>query len=678
MKLQGNRMLSMVAFFVLAMPLIAGAAPVGTFTSDLNRTAPGQTFYGDGAVYGSGFLQVPPANPNGDKCLECHQGGIAPDKGSYLRTGHGTMVTKVTSPPQAWRGPLGDLYPTTSAGHPIDWTTGKVDLGGFCDVGGFEGQFEKEVCEATTACTLDASSHPQVYNTQTKCTAAGGQWKKGHWTAATRLADITFLVGPWMSIDAPDTGITGAGLPPNKFMMADGRQYGTCGSCHNAGYKANDYTRLQPFTDYPNYPRSAAAGVGGSWVLDGIQCERCHDATNHYSAPFTATVPRGANSTALCSQCHIRPANYEGSQFYSTPPFANPDAANQPTAFPIGASATNFGTHLIGKQFLNSPHGLFYGSYDQIAITNAGLYKSRFKGEDGTQGGCATCHDVHQTTVVKMYPIEYPEEFAVARSQAMPLAVSGAPVSIKKECTECHTDKEELVTLRHPSGPGSPQALAVTPSDACKFCHMPKPGGTGLYVHVMRINTDPRYRTFPLQGATTPGYCSDPKYTTRAACLAAGKAWSLVANSAPDGDYKNAVWVDLDLACGSCHGAGGEARPLSKRQLAPYARGIHGVSRNPNTAPTAAMTGLSVTGSIVTFKDNSTDVEDPQYKLRPSVNWGDGTIESGQPGGTFQHTYDISGTFTINHITTDTGGLTGYESVSVTVTAAGAAAQAGK
>ena len=65
--------------------------------------------------------------------------------------------------------------------------------------------------------------------------------------------------------------------------------------------------------------------------------------------------------------------------------------------------------HLIGKQFLNSPHGLFYGSYDQIAITTAGLYKSRFS--DGTrQGGCDTCHDVHQTTVVKMYPIEYPEE----------------------------------------------------------------------------------------------------------------------------------------------------------------------------------------------------------------------------------------------------------------------------
>ena len=114
-------------------------------------------------------------------------------------------------------------------------------------MGGFEGQFLKSTCEATTACTLDASNHPAVYTTSAACTAAGGQWKKGTWTPATRLADITFLVGHWMSIDAPDTGITGAGLPANKFMMADGRQYGTCGSCHNAGYKANDYYKAPAF-----------------------------------------------------------------------------------------------------------------------------------------------------------------------------------------------------------------------------------------------------------------------------------------------------------------------------------------------------------------------------------------------------------------------------------------------
>ena len=114
MKLQA-KMLLMVAFLILAAPMIAGAAPVGTFTSDLNPA--GQTFYGDGAVYGDGYLQAPPPNQDGDKCLQCHQGIpadfdpslIIPDKRSYLRTGHGNMLKKVTSPPQAWKGALGDL-----------------------------------------------------------------------------------------------------------------------------------------------------------------------------------------------------------------------------------------------------------------------------------------------------------------------------------------------------------------------------------------------------------------------------------------------------------------------------------------------------------------------------------------------------------------------------------------
>ena len=73
MKLR-TKMLLMVAFLVLAIPMIGGAAPVGTFTSDLSPTAPGQTFYGDGAVYGNGYLQAPPANNKGDKCLRVPPG----------------------------------------------------------------------------------------------------------------------------------------------------------------------------------------------------------------------------------------------------------------------------------------------------------------------------------------------------------------------------------------------------------------------------------------------------------------------------------------------------------------------------------------------------------------------------------------------------------------------------
>jgi hypothetical protein len=414
MKLQTKMLLTM-ACLILATPMIAGAAPVGTFTSELNPT--GQTFYGDGAVYGNGYLQPPAANLQGEKCLECHQGILGiPDKSSYLRTGHGNMVKKVL-PNQVWKGAGGEPHPFTNPfGHVIDWSTGtgRVNLGGFCDVGGFEGQFDKADCESITACTLAANDFLSPAYTKATCEAGGGQWKKGTWTPAERWADITYFVGDWMGSASGyvDTGITGAGLPPNKFMMADGRQYGTCGSCHNAGYKANDYTRPQPFADYPNFPKSAAAGIGGSWVLDGIQCERCHDASNHFAAPFTATVGTGASSTAICSQCHIRPAAWEGA--------ANPKAATQPTAYPIGASATNFGGHLIGKQFLNSPHGKFIGAYGQIATTTGDLYDSHFS--DGTcsipgefvnrtscqaaggtwtsfQGGCTTCHDVHQSTL---------------------------------------------------------------------------------------------------------------------------------------------------------------------------------------------------------------------------------------------------------------------------------------
>src|SRR5512139_719120 len=102
-----NSCLPLMAFFALALLLIMGpgyaqALPVGTFTSELNAT--GQTFWGDGAVYGNGYLQPPAINTAGEKCLECHQaGGPAPDKSSYLRTGHGNMVKKVSAG-QIWKG----------------------------------------------------------------------------------------------------------------------------------------------------------------------------------------------------------------------------------------------------------------------------------------------------------------------------------------------------------------------------------------------------------------------------------------------------------------------------------------------------------------------------------------------------------------------------------------------
>ncbi len=670
-----SKVLLVMACLVLAIPMTAGAAPVGTFTSELNPTAPGQTFYGDGSVFGSGYLQAPPPNNKGDRCLQCHQGipadfnpnVIIPDKSSYLRTGHGNMLKKV-SPNQVWRGVTKEPHPFTNPfGHVIDWSTGsgRVNLGGFCDVGGFEGQFDEADCVSVSGCTLAASDFPLPAYTRTTCEAAGGQWRTGNWTPAERWVDIIYFVGDWMGSAAGhvDTGITGPTLPANKFMQADGRAYNTCGSCHNAGYLASDYTRPQPFTDYPNFPRSRNAGVAGSWVLDGIQCERCHDATQHYAAPYTATVNSGASSTALCSQCHIRAGAWEK---WWIPPApeptpANPKWATQPTAYPLGASATAFSGHTAGKQFLNSPHAKFTGTVNQI--TTASLYNSHFSegtcsvpGEyfsrttcqaaGGTwtstiQGGCTTCHDVHQSTL--------PD--AKKNFGAEPM---------KNACgIACHASRADFTTINHPSGTGTPMDEGT--EAACVSCHMP--GG----MHVFRISTDPSYSTFPKQigGVWTPGICSDPSYTTRDACVAAGKSWSGVANSAPesDGTYPNAVWVDLDLACGKCHGGGADGSgaliyPLTKTQLAEYAKGMHaGVS--PNQAPVIGQaSAITVNGTTATLVDNSTcGRQHTQSELEVTVNWGDWSVSKGKAGTTFTHNYNKKGKFKVTHTVKEPHGL---------------------
>jgi PKD repeat protein len=70
--------------------------------------------------------------------------------------------------------------------------------------------------------------------------------------------------------------------------------------------------------------------------------------------------------------------------------------------------------------------------------------------------------------------------------------------------------------------------MATDPVEACETCHMP--GGQ----HLFRIKADASYSTFP-SGALTG---------------------TVNANTSPAGTFTNAVWVDLDHACGQCHGGG--------------------------------------------------------------------------------------------------------------------------
>jgi len=255
------------------------------------------------------------------------------------------------------------------------------------------------------------------------------------------------------------------------------------------------------------------------------------------------------------------------------------------------------------------------------------------------QGGCTTCHDVHQSTV--------PE-------------INAASTPMKNACgINCHNTPRgsfnpDLSTIRHPYGTGTPLEDPSDITGVCKTCHMPVTVA-GVAAHLFRINVDPNYSTFPTVAQFNAGQKTANTYRPD---VGSNANW-------------DAVWIDLDLACGQCHGggangAGAKVYPLSKAQLAVYAKGMHSATYQ-NPPPIAAMTGLTVSGRTVTFTDNSTDAQDPQYDLRISASWGDGKIETGQPGVTFLHTYRSAGTFTIRHTTTDTEGLTGYESVKITV-----------
>ena len=329
---------------------------------------------------------------------------------------------------------------------------------------------------------------------------------------------------------------------------------------------------------------------------------------------------------------------------------------------------------MVGKEFLNSPHAKFTGTIAQIPTKTAdGFYNSHFS--DGTcanpttpgeylkkadceaaggtwtafQGGCTTCHDAHQSTVE-----------AIKEKGAEPM---------KRGCgINCHAGQADFSKINHSSGSGTPLEGGI--EAACVTCHMPKPQGATRKMHVFRINTDLDYSTLPIAGATTPGICSDPNYGTKEACTAAGKAWSVVAGSAPDGTYTNAVWVDVDLACGQCHGGGANG---GRREGSSYVEeGTCGACeeharQQQCRADSSNGRSPTVTGRTVTFLDKSTDRQDTQAKLRIRVLWGDKKVSTGQPGGTFKHTYRKDGTYTISQTATDTEGLTGYNSVDVVI-----------
>jgi hypothetical protein len=562
-------------------------------------------------------------------CLTCHvtdSYGGGHDKTSYLLTGHKNMARKVagasyswqygtdncsatgcatTSPTYSttgkywWAGPSGNLYLTDSAtnGDTINWVTGQL--------------------------TTSGGATSNIYYT----TMHG--WME--WFPFVDLA-----------MQSTSTG---------KASNAE-----LCGECHQTG--ATDSANVLGGDAVANYNFLTAAqpdastsaalswGAGNTWVLDGVECTQCHDATptaanwQWSGTPGSKTDSHGhpiamgysiyEGSTELCFSCH---QGGEVSPYVDGTTGATSSNWKPALSMKVTTNAPNFnmshGTPSV--QFFNSPHGRFtgtagsnaqgsrgtWGTYvyttpsgvkttiptqtanlgsDQVwqPTAYASLFKNSVSGDanEGRNYGCAeACHDPHISTVdaINAQPMQiscngYTNTATGAAAAGGLGANTGAtaqgtiqPVTVYN-CHQSTNTKAnnptgsvtsagdplaiDLTQINHPVGVGTP--LGTTSgdpsqaSDACVTCHMPRPdngnyagnGGNSevMKLHFFRINTDVNYSTFPAYTSNTSGSIG---YNNNGVLQQANTAYD--GSSFPGAD---AVWVDLDLACGQCHGGG--------------------------------------------------------------------------------------------------------------------------
>ena len=542
-----------------------------------------QIYHGDGARNnGSGGWTIGAAPSNGcvlchsihgaiasKPCLSCHRGvashiGVASDMTSYLMTGHKNVLRKVT-PGMPWANadgsPLrtsdthaaGSLY---NSGSTFDWTNGLITVG--------------------AGPTLPFPPNPLAGATQ----------------------DLFYIFGGWLDPSRLDT-IWGGGFTGEQFASGTYE----CARCHTTGYRFDNsgpepttYNGI-PITDaeFSRIPTDFTTGTS-SWSLDGIQCERCHNAdngvNNHTASGVIAggipTKPLNEIGTATCLQCHreelvdnvartINPVNTPtvsdgGYCADLTSPDYNTCTANGKTWV-----YAPFFDHGSGPTFLNSPHARFTGSVNQnaqnspdLTVSLVGSYSSKFSPDPtnpARNNGCMGCHDPHQS---------------VTQSTATPF---------KKNCNDCHALAQNLLqSSHHPQGPGTPfptRTSADIPG-SCQVCHMSQS------YHLFRISTDPNYSTFP-----TPALLYAGTQTT--------------GNTAPDGAYTNAVWSDLDLACGQCHVGSGSlfttptpgTRVFSKSRLAALAKNIHGKDTYTITASVSGSGSITPSGDVAVTSGGS-------------------------------------------------------------------------
>jgi len=618
-------------------------------------------------------------------CLSCHNNTSQYNsyagrwKSDYLKTGHKNMLRKATAG-NNWAGPNADgvleVYDSWGAGgvNSFNWTSATTTIGGTS----YPLMYIFGDWMAPAPDGLDVVNWA---GTTAKYNNGSGYSCASCHSTGWRNEDTTKGLCNYSSKTTQATceAVTSGAFGPGVWTPSSGAQgYGIGGA--------------EPMASFPGYavagPPANIPGITGQWDVDGIVCSRCHkvaydpslainDEGVHAPQGFTThetDIFDGWKCVQTCYGCHQSVAKTENG--------VGADAdLDHPEYIPVKNTATapayvpEFSGHVLGGSFLNSPHGQFTGTivpnnlgkYDVATGTYASTFKGKVCRNNTTAGGgsiletnadksiisslaecnrangkpvgdttsygywqdepgggsCITCHNVHES-----------------------LFDADATEPLRRECTTCHN--KNIAKMNHPGGTGTPLGDMSEPAEACVICHMPKATSSGFPMHLWRINASSSYSTFP----TSDEFLGNTKK---------------IANAAADGTYANAVWVDVDYACGQCHGgsAGSSATVsnapyISKSNLSAYAKNMH-----INGAPKASFTS-DISLYTVTLTDTSTDDSIfPDNAI--TVKWGDGTSSTGDAGSVFAHTYATAGKFYIVYKVTDSDGLKSSKTKTVAV-----------
>jgi len=459
---------------------------------------------------GGSYIQ-PAKGSSREGCAKCHNNKYLPGNPEFdvgetvAMTGHKNMLRKVT-PGTPLLGPDGVAMTHDASNNPINWATGQVTVG------------------------------PNIY-------------------------DLVWMYGDWIDVADPVYGHRMRSVYKNPSATTAGSY--SCGRCHATGWSSDSVLQSakEPERSFPGITRTStldnvnkinlAGGITGyasetmsSWDEWGIKCTRCHTTSQTLETPLSITTgtslgtvdnerkksspwvgqvnqtsghgglpsPLGPGTTRLCTECHRQETGGLPYTWFGTLPngtvVADRGFGLDPSTVLVGPyhNTITVISHPAGNQFLNSPHAKFTGTWDNVITI--GSYASNFMKPVASGGmnesGCMGCHNIHQSLVVA----EHTEPFF-------------------NECTTCHT--KSIAGMLHPVGGETPAGLSGGNANvACEACHMPE----GL--HLWRINTNAAYSTFPVGAASA----------------------NAKANTSPDGTYAQAAWVDLDIACGKCHGGG--------------------------------------------------------------------------------------------------------------------------